>query len=204
MAFYDISIGDFAEQLSAKMPTPGGGGASALTAALAAALGSMTVNYTLGKKKYAAYEEELGGMLAELGEIQKRLIGLMDEDAAAFEPLSKAYSIPKDDPSRDEVMEKCLSDAAEAPMEIMRLTCRVIEILAELGVKGSSLMQSDVGTGIVFAWSALYGAALNVKVNTRLMKNRGRADALNAEVQELMEHWRTADEVYERIYNKLS
>lgn len=205
MAFSDTKLGEFTEILSAKQPTPGGGAASALAAALGASLGAMTANYTVGKKKYAAYEEDLQRLLAELARIRENLLALMDEDAAAFEPLSKAYAIPKDEPARDEIMEKCLADAAAAPMEILRKSCRVIEIMTELNEKGSALMQSDVGCGAVFAWSALYGAALNVKVNTRLMKNRELADGLDREVDELMEsHWKMADEVYQRIYKKLS
>ena len=44
---------DFIEKLSPKEPTPGGGGASALLGAVAAALASMVAGLTSGKKKYA-------------------------------------------------------------------------------------------------------------------------------------------------------
>ena len=65
------------------------------------------------------------------------------------------------------------------------------------------MMLSDVGTGVVFCWSALYGAALNVRVNTKLMRDADYAAALNAEVQEKLDkYWKIADEVYEKVYRR--
>ena len=42
------SCREFSEALASKAPVPGGGGAAALIGALAAALGSMAVNLSLG------------------------------------------------------------------------------------------------------------------------------------------------------------
>lgn len=196
---------DFARVLASKAPVPGGGGASAMVAALGTALASMVGNYTVGKKKYAAVEEDVKALMARAEAIRTRLLELVDEDAAAFEPLSRAYAIPKDDPSREEVMEKCLRDAAAPPMEMLRLSCQAIDLHREMAEKGSVMVLSDVGTGVVFCWSALYGAALNVKVNTKSMTDRAYAEAMNAEVDALMEkYWKIADEVYESVYRRFS
>jgi formiminotetrahydrofolate cyclodeaminase len=47
----------------------------------------------------------------------------------------------------------------------------------------------------------MYGAAVNVKVNTRLMKDRAYAEELNARVDEGMaKYWPIAEKVYEDIY----
>ena len=54
---------EFAARLASSAPTPGGGGASALVGALGAALGSMVANLTVGKKKYAAVEEDMHRLL---------------------------------------------------------------------------------------------------------------------------------------------
>ena len=196
---------DFAGVLAAKAPVPGGGGASARVAALGAALCSMVANYTVGKKKYAAVEEDVKAILAEAEELRGRLLALVEADAAAFEPLSKAYAIPKDDPARDEVMEKCLRDAAAPPMELLRLSCRAIELHQALLDKGSVMVLSDVGTGVIFCWAALYGAWLNLKVNTKSMANRDCAQAMNAEADELVnKYWKIADEVYEAVMGRYS
>ena len=70
---------------------------------------------------------------------------------------------------------------------------------------GSSLAVSDAGTGAVFAWAAMYGAALNVLANTRLMADRERAADMNRSVNKLMQEYRVrADRVYGDIFAKLS
>lgn len=194
------SCRDFAAALASREPVPGGGGASALVSAIGTALCSMVGNFTLGKKKYAEAEEDIRKIMAEAEELRASLLQLVEDDAAMFEPLSRAYSIPKDDPGRDGLLEACLHDAAAAPAEILRLSCRAIDLHREMGEKGSSMMLSDVGTGVVFCWSALQGAALNVKVNTKIMKDRAFADALNREVDDLLEKYRAiAEETYLKV-----
>ena len=86
---------EFADALAAKVSVPGGGGAAAYVGALGVALGSMTANFTTGKKKYAEYEEDIQRILAEGDVIRAKLIDLVFADAEAFEPLSKAYGIPR-------------------------------------------------------------------------------------------------------------
>lgn len=204
MALSNMEINRFNEILASKAPTPGGGGASALAASLGAALGSMVCALTSGKKKYAEFQPEIEALMCELEAMRARAERLIDEDAAAFEPLSKAYSIPKDEPGRDEELEKCLRIAAQPPMEMLRLACKGILLHERLEKIGSVLAISDVGTGVIMFWAAMYGAAMNVRVNTRLMKDRSYAEKLNSEVEQLMgEHWKIADSVYEKVWERL-
>ena len=199
------SCGAFLDALASKAPVPGGGGASALVGALGTALCTMVGNYTVGKKKYADVEEDVKVLMAKAEEIRARLLSLVDADAAAFEPLSKAYAIPKDDPNREEVMEKCLRDAAATPMEILRLSCQAIDLHREMLDKGSVIMLSDVGTGVIFCQSALYGAALNVKVNTRSMTDRAFAQAMDKEADALVDQYGTiARQVYNVVMGRLA
>ena len=199
------SCGAFLDALASKAPVPGGGGASALVGALGTALCTMVGNYTVGKKKYADVEEDVKVLMAKAEEIRARLLSLVDADAAAFEPLSKAYAIPKDDPNREEVMEKCLRDAAATPMEILRLSCQAIDPHREMLDKGSVIMLSDVGTGVIFCQSALYGAALNVKVNTRSMTDRAFAQAMDKEADALVDQYGTiARQVYNVVMGRLA
>lgn len=205
MELKNLPAAEFAAALAAKTPTPGGGGASAAVGALGAALCSMVANYTVGKKKYAAVEEDVKAILAEADSLRGRLLELVDEDSAAFEPLSRAYGIPKDDPGREKVMEQCLRQAAAPPMELLRLSCRAIELHRELLDKGSVMVLSDVGTGAVLCWSALYGAWLNLKVNTKPMADRAYAEGLNAQADELVnKYWKIAEEVYEAVMKRYS
>ena len=182
----ELSLTDFTDKLSSKDAVPGGGGASALVGALGAALASMVGNLTVGKPKYAAVEEDVKVLMDRAKSAEKKLLALVEEDAKAFEPLSKAYGIPKTDPSRDEVMEKALEVASAPPMEMMRVCAEVLNVLAELIDKGSVLAVSDVGVGAALASAAMKGASLNVFINTGLMKNRETAEKLNAEADELL------------------
>jgi len=204
MDYKTLPIPEFNSLLSSKTATPGGGGASALVGALGASLVQMVGNLTVGKAKYAAFEPEIIEIMSEAKTLGEELLRLIDEDAAAFEPLANAYSIPKDRPERAEIMEKCLMGAAAVPMEILRKVCRVIELHEVLCEKGSILAVSDVGTGVVFAWAAMYGAAMNVRVNTHLMTNLEEKTRINAEVDELMQkYWPIAEKTYEKVWEKL-
>ena len=188
----------FLSELSSNAPVPGGGGASAAVGAFAAALGMMVTNLTIGKKKYADYEEEVKAVRDRLEGLRDQLIDLVDGDAVAFEPLSKAYSIPKDDPERDTIMENALYEASVVPMSIMETVLAAAKELEVLVEKGSKLAVSDVGVGILFAQAAIEGASLNVYINTKSMKDRERAAALDAKADAVIAEGAA---LKERIYS---
>lgn len=192
----DETCAEFAAQLAAKQSVPGGGGAAAYAGALAVALGSMVGNFTAGKERYAAFEPDLQRMLAESEAIRQRLLELVDEDAQAFEPLSKAYGIPKDDPSRAAVLEEATKSALVAPLEMMRQISAAVSILEELQEKGSRMLLSDVGCGAALAAGALRAASLNVFVNTKALQDRAYAEAVNDEAEALLANAAQADAVF--------
>ena len=51
------SIQTFLDNLASEHPTPGGGGAAAVSGAIGAALVSMVANLTIGKKNYEAVSD---------------------------------------------------------------------------------------------------------------------------------------------------
>ena len=57
--YIEDSLKKYIDDLSAKLPAPGGGSAAALTGALGVSLILMVLNYTVGKEKYKKFEEEL-------------------------------------------------------------------------------------------------------------------------------------------------
>ena len=197
----NLKLNEFIKILGSSEPVPGGGGASALAGALAAALGSMVGSLTLGKKKYADVEENIKDLMDEAKKTSDALLSCINKDAEMFMPLAKAYGIPKDEPGRDESLEKCLRDAAATPLEIMELSAKSIELLEGFAEKGSTLAVSDAATGAMLARGALLGAAVNVKVNTRLMKDRMHAAELDSKADALIaEYAGRADEVFRRYY----
>lgn len=201
--FENTTIKEFTEKLASKESVPGGGAASAAVAAIGIALGNMVGEFTVGRKKYADVEDDIKDLMAQAQELRVKFLECIEKDAEAFEPLSRAYSMPKDDPSRDEVMEKCLRAAAESPLEIFDMCCEAIDIIKGFGEKGSRIVISDAATGVMHIWGAMYGAAVNVKVNTRLMKDREYAERVNRHVDEQMEiYCQIAEKVYKDIYAK--
>ncbi len=192
---------EFLEVLSSAEPVPGGGGASAAVGAFAAALGMMVANLTIGKKRYRDVEEEVQAARNRLEDIRNRLTVLVDKDAEAFAPLSRAYGLPKETEEqrqeKERIMEQALYEASVVPMEIMETVTEAMRELELLGEKGSRLALSDVGVGILFAQAALEGASLNIFINTKLMKNRERAEKLNVQAEELI---RTGSSLKEKIY----
>ncbi len=199
------SITEFTELLASPAAVPGGGGASALVGAIGIALGDMVGELTVGKKKYADVEEEIRALMEKAQDLRVRLLACITKDAEAFEPLSRAYGIPKDAPGRDETLEKCLHEAARAPMEIFDLCCEAIDLLEVFGEKGSKLVISDAATGAAIAKGALYGAAVNVKVNTRLMKDREFAAQMNEHIDIRMDIYsEKADQIFDSIYERFA
>ncbi len=204
MSLMKVSVENFTEQLASKTSVPGGGGASALVAAIGIALGDMVGEFTIGKKKYADVEDDIKALMEHAEEIRKELLKCIDDDAKAFEPLSKAYSLPKDDPNRDEIMEDCLKNAAEVPFHILELACSAVDLQEEFAKKGSVIMISDAATGVAFLEGAIKGAAVNVKVNTKLMKDRKYADDLDAKVSALTDKYiKRTFNIYDEVYDRL-
>ncbi|MGI6012698.1 MAG: cyclodeaminase/cyclohydrolase family protein [Oscillospiraceae bacterium] len=204
MRYITCSMEQFTEELASKAAVPGGGGASALVGAVGAALGAMVGNLTVGKKKYAAVESEIQAIIVEIEAIRKELLRLVDADAEAFLPLSKAYGIPKDDPIRTEVMESALRLACSVPMDLMRTLGRAIELHEILGQKGSRLALSDVGVGVLCCKTALQGASLNVWINTKSMTDRNYAETIEAEAEQLLQKYSSmADRIYADVLQEL-
>lgn len=202
--FKDMTYTEFADALASKAPVPGGGGASALVGALGVALCSMVGNLTVGRKKYADVEADIIVMLEKGKALQDKLLGLIEKDAEAFGPLAEAYSIPKDDPKRAQIMEKNLAAACAAPLEIMRCCCEAIELLEEMMQKGSVMLVSDVGVGAALCGAALKGASLNIYINTKSMADRENADRINGETDEMLRQYaQLADRVYEEVARRL-
>lgn len=190
MAMYENTCKEFVDVLASKAPVPGGGGASALVGALGMALGNMVGSLTLGKKKYADVQEDIIALKAKADALQMELLDLIDKDAESFEPLSKAYGLPKnteeEKAEKARVMEICLKDACAVPMEIMEKVCESIDLLEEFAAKGTAIAISDVGVGVACCRAALNGASLNVFINTKSMTDRAYAEEINAKAEKMI------------------
>jgi formiminotetrahydrofolate cyclodeaminase len=208
MTMVDQTCSAFIEVLASKAPVPGGGGAAAMGGAIGMALSNMVGNLTVGKKKYAEVEGEVKDLIANGEEIIAKLKRLVDKDAEVFEPLSKAYGLPKNTPEeakfKEETMENCCKTACGVPMEIMRAAFAGIKIHARMGQIGTMIAISDVGCGVVFLKSALISGSLNVIINLNTIKDQAFLSATRKEMNELLESGsKMADETLALVMSKL-
>ena len=194
----------FLTELASKAPIPGGGGATALMGSLAAALGSMVGNLTTGKKKYEQYQQDIERILSVLQDSLWEIYEYIEKDAQAFEPLAKAYKIPRDQPGREELMEEVTLQAAKVPLDLTKKLYGIIPLLEELEVKGSRLAISDVAVAASCLTSALESGVMNIYINTRSLKNRKLAEEINEEAKRMSgEGVLRCKKIYERILETL-
>ena len=200
MDFAQASCTEFVTVLASNAPVPGGGGASALVGAIGTALGNMVGSLTVGKKKYADVEAEIIALKGKCDRLQKDLLDQIALDAKGFEPLAKAYGIPKDDPNRDRILEDATMVACQVPMKIMELCCESLDAIAVFAEKGSRLAVSDAGCGAVCVKAALQAASLNVFINTKTLKNREAADEMNKKCLDMLDKYGAlADKIFETV-----
>ena len=184
-----VSVETFLNELAAGESTPGGGAAAALTACQAAALLSMVLNFTVGRKKYAAVEEELRGHLLRTEELRAKLLCLADQDAEAFGAVAACYKMPrateKEKAARAEAMQSALREAAEVPLSIAAHCAMLLDLTPPIAEKGNANVVSDAATAAHLAFAALHSALVNVNINLKFLKDeeyisegKGRVDAL--------------------------
>ena len=187
------SCEDFVLKLASNTPVPGGGGASALVGAIGMALGDMVGSLTLGKKKYADVQEDIERLKIQAGEIERELLSLIERDAEVFEPLSRAYGLPKETAEEQaykaKIMEAALNEACSVPLSIMERCCEAIALIDEFAQKGTAIAISDAGCGAACCRAALTSASMNVFINTKAMTDRSYAEEINRKASAMLEEY---------------
>jgi glutamate formiminotransferase/formiminotetrahydrofolate cyclodeaminase len=181
--------GGFLEALSASTPTPGGGSASAYSAAAGAALVAMVARLTIGRKKYTAVEEQMKAVLEKAESLRLDLTTAIDRDAAAFEAVMEANKLPKNtseqQEARSQEVERATLGAAQVPLEVADMAVEVME-LAVLAVSLGNLNAiSDGATGAALARAGLTGAGYNVRINITGLQDQGAAHDLLEKLRKL-------------------
>lgn len=199
-----LSCEEFVNVLATREPVPGGGGTAALVGALGVALGNMVGSLTVGKKKYADAEPEILRLKDRADALQERLLDMVDRDAEAFAPLAAAYGLPAG-AEKDRIMEEALATAAAAPLRIMALCVEAVELIERFAAIGTRVAVSDAGCAAACIWAAISAANLNVRINTRLMKDRAKAEELNTTADYYLGHGtERARLVYETVEEQLN
>jgi formiminotetrahydrofolate cyclodeaminase len=187
----DLTITDFLKKLGSKEPAPGGGSSAALAAGLGANLLAMVCQLTAGKKGYEEFWDECRGELVGIAEAADRLRVLIDEDTEAFNALMASFKLPKASPeekrARGKEIQKCTKRAIEVPLEVARLSRRLLTRAPRLALIGNQNAVSDIGVGALLLTAGINGAILNVEINLGGLKDEGFVRETRNAVKNLLE-----------------
>lgn len=168
-------VGTFLDDLAGGGSTPGGGAAAALTGSQAAALLSMVLNFTVGRKRYAVVEEEMRRHLQRTETLRTELLALADKDAEAFAAVAACYGLPRstdeEKAARRAAMQTALKGAADVSFTIAVQCVDILELTAPIAEKGNANVVSDAATAAHLGFAALHGALVNVMINLKFLKD---------------------------------
>ena len=185
----DTTCEKFLEELASKQPTPGGGAASALCGATAAALTAMLGNLTAGKAGSEANDKMALEIIIAADKLRLELAQLADDDAAVFNKFMEAYKMPKatdtEKAMRTAAIGQAAIAAAEVPMQIANKSIEVLKLSRKLIVFGNPNAISDGTVSALMARAALRSALYNVKINLGLIKDDKYVAAARAKMQQL-------------------
>ena len=185
----DKTVREFLEETASDSVAPGGGSAAALSGALAAALGTMVCNLTLGKEQYANVKSEILEIKTKMETNLKRLTALIDEDANAFNDVMSAFKLPKsteeEKTTRSNAIQEGYKKAINIPMETAKLSLQCLGLMSTLVLKGNQNAVTDAGTGALVALSAVRGAIYNIKINLTSVKDQDYVKKMKNEINNL-------------------
>lgn len=148
MAIYDMKIREFTDELRAKTPTPGGGGAAAITGALGAALVMMVTEFTIDNEKYADFEFTAKSVRAYMSPIYMNLLMMADQDKMAYEKVAAALKMPKETEeekaARDEALSAAYYISAKVCLNIIDLCHGGLQEINKAAGKTNPNLASDL------------------------------------------------------------
>src|SRR5688500_2569460 len=160
-----VTIEQCLDAAAARKPTPGGGAVTALAGALAAAMGEMVVNYSVGKKGLEAYEDQLRPALRELGNARQVLLKLMVEDQAAYQALADARKLPQGSPERARRFPEALKASIAAPQAMAATAVAILGVCERIINFVNYHLLSDLAVAADLAMATTRCAIYSVRVN---------------------------------------
>ncbi|MCI9171245.1 MAG: cyclodeaminase/cyclohydrolase family protein [Lawsonibacter sp.] len=208
MKLAELKTAEFVDLLASDAPAPGGGSAAALEGALGAALTAMVCGLTVGKKKYAEFEELAQSAQAKALDLKARFVDVMDRDTEAFNVVSAAFGMPKatdeEKAARSAAIQKGLEGCTKTPFEMMELAVETLELTASILGKSNDSAASDLGVSALSLRAAIQGAWLNVLINIGSLKNKELAEDYRAKGEALLaKALPLADQIYDTVVKSL-
>ena len=204
MKLAELKTAGFVDLLASDAPAPGGGSAAALEGALGAALTAMVCGLTVGKKKYAEFQELAEEAQKKATDLKARFVDVMDRDTEAFNVVSAAFGMPKETDeekaARSAAIQKGLEGCTKTPFEMMELAVETLELTASILGKSNDSAASDLGVSALSLRAAVQGAWLNVLINIGSLKNKELAADYQAKGEALLaKALPLADQIYDTV-----
>ena len=208
MKLAELKTAEFVDLLASDAPAPGGGSAAALEGALGAALTAMVCGLTVGKKKYAEFQELAEEAQKKATDLKVRFVDVMDRDTEAFNVVSAAFGMPKETDeekaARSAAIQKGLEGCTKTPFEMMELAAETLELTASILGKSNDSAASDLGVSALSLRAAVQGAWLNVLINIGSLKNKELAADYQAKGEALLaKALPLADQIYDTVVKSM-
>lgn len=208
MKLAELKTAEFVDLLASDAPAPGGGSAAALEGALGAALTAMVCSLTVGKKKYAEFEELAQSAQKKALDLKARFVDVMDRDTEAFNVVSAAFGMPKatdeEKAARSAAIQKGLEGCTKTPFEMMELAVETLELTASILGKSNDSAASDLGVSALSLRAAIQGAWLNVLINIGSLKNKELAEDYRVKGEALLaKALPLADQIYDTVVKSM-
>ncbi len=208
MKLAELTTAGFADLLASDAPAPGGGSAAALEGALGAALTAMVCSLTVGKKKYAGYEELAQSVLEKSNGLKARFVDVMERDTEAFNAVSAAFGMPKateeEKAARSAALQEGLKGCTKPPLEMMELAVEALELTASVLGKSNDSAVSDLGVSALSLRAAVQGAWLNVLINIGSLKDTALAEEYRTKGEALLaKALPLADDIYSTVVKSM-
>lgn len=172
----DLSVTEFANETASESIAPGGGSISAYVGALGVSLGTMVANISAHKTGWDERWEEFSDWAEKGQKLKDELLYLVDEDTNAFNRIIEAIRLPKNNSEeqkeRKQAIEEATKYAIEIPFKVMEaslVSMEIMEKMIDIGLKSSV---SDAAVGILCARTAVVGAFLNVRINSKDLEDK--------------------------------
>lgn len=186
--FTEMTIGDFVTAMASEQPTPGGGSAVAVAAALAAGLTEMVVRFSHGRPRYEQHTELYAEALTASKVARTRFLEFADDDAAAYAAYLKARRMPRaSEPeamAREAATRVAAHGAAAVPLAVVQECHRQIDLVERLAGRSNASVASDLDAAALLLESAARGAAANVLVNLAAIEDEAFSSAATAEIEQ--------------------
>ena len=183
------SFDSLLDQIAAKTPTPGGGYVAAAVGALATALGSMVLSYSLHKKSLSQHASSNQDALEQLDRARALLMQLAREDALAYEKLNTLQKMPESAQDASALLEAARL-ATLAPLSSASACADTLRVLEPLTQTTNHWLVSDLAIAAILADAAARACVWNVRINlptlTALGESTDRIDAIKTQTDELL------------------